>query len=102
MLTNGVPVTGLVESTIGGDLMYSIVVPSGKRQLVIKTSGSIGDDDIYVGNGYQPTDYSYDTYSDNYGDYENITYNNPAAGTYYILVEAYEPFSGVSLVATFK
>ena len=102
VLINGKSVKGLAEATVDSGKLYSIVVPSGKSSLVIKTSGTVGDDDIYVARGYKPTDSSFDKYSDNYGDNESITYKSPKAGTYYILVEAYQAFSGVTLVATFK
>ncbi|PRC94361.1 protease pro-enzyme activation domain-containing protein [Solimicrobium silvestre] len=102
VLSSGVPVTGLAEATEGSGLYYSIVVPAGKSSLVIKTTGTVGDDDIYVGKNYKPTLNNFDKYSDNYGDNDSVTYRNPAAGTYYVFVEAYQAFSGVTLTATFK
>jgi serine protease len=102
VLINGVPLTGLAESKAGQDMMFSIVVPAGKSTLTFKTSGTIGDADIYAAFGRLPTDYSYDKFSDNYGDYETITFKSPKAGTYYLLLEAYQPFSGVTLTGTYK
>jgi hypothetical protein len=95
-------VTGLAEATVDAGMMYSIVVPPGKRSLVIKTSGRVGNAAIYVAKGYEPTNSSFDKFSDNVGDYQDVRYKSPAAGTYYIWVEAYKAFRGVKLEATYK
>ncbi|MBC3862575.1 pre-peptidase C-terminal domain-containing protein [Undibacterium jejuense] len=98
VLTNGVPVTGLAL-TSGNSKVYTFVVPAGRSSLTIKTSGGKGDADIYVKLGSAPTTTSYLKKSDGPTTTETITISRPAAGTYYVLLNAYATFSGVSLVA---
>ena len=99
VLQNGVPVTGL-GLTVGNSKVYTIVVPAGHSKLTIKTSGGQGDCDIYVKLGSAPTTTSYLKKSDGPTTSENISISRPAAGTYYVLLNAYATFSGVSLVAS--
>jgi pseudomonalisin/xanthomonalisin len=67
-----------------------------------KTTGSVGDADIYVKIGSAPTTSSYTKVSDGNTDNESITFTSPKAGTYYLLLESYKSFSGVTLTATIK
>ena len=99
-LTNGVAVTGISLAT-GASKLYSIVVPSGKASLTIKLSGGTGDGDIYAKMGSAPTTTSYTKKSDGSTNTETITFTSPAAGTYYILVNAYSTVSSTSLKATY-
>ena len=99
-LTNGVAVTGISLST-GASKLYSIVVPSGKASLTIKLSGGTGDGDIYARMTTAPTTTSYTKKSDGSTNTETITFTSPAAGTYYILVNAYSTVSSTSLKATY-
>lgn len=101
VLTSGTPVNNLAATTDSGTV-YSIVVPAGMSSLTFKTTGAAGDADIYSQFGSAPTTSSYQKISDSYGDYESITYRYPKAGTYYVLVQAYQSFSGVTLTATMK
>jgi len=100
-LTSGVPVTGLAESR-GTGVVYSITVPSGANSLTFKTSGQVGDADIYASFGSAPTTSNYQKISDGDTDYETITFTRPKAGTYYVLLQAYKTFSGVTLTGTVK
>jgi serine protease len=102
VLINGKSVKGLAEATVDSGKLYSIVVPSGKSSLVIKTSGTVGNAALFVARGYDPTSSSFDKTSDNAGDYQNVTFKAPVAGTYYIWVEAFKPFKGVTLEAIYK
>ncbi|MGM9513557.1 M4 family metallopeptidase [Roseateles sp. DB2] len=99
-LTNGVAVTGISLAT-GASKLYSIVVPSGKASLTIKLSGGTGDGDIYARMTTAPTTTSYTKKSDGSTNTETITFTSPAAGTYYILVNAYSTVSSTSLKATY-
>jgi pseudomonalisin/xanthomonalisin len=100
VLSNGVPVTGLALST-GNSKVYTITVPAGRPSLTIKTSGGSGDADLYVKMGSAPTTSSYLKKSDGPTTSESITISSPAAGTYYVMVNSYATFSGVSLVANY-
>lgn len=98
VLKSGVPVTGLGLPT-GSSKVYTIVVPAGRTSLSFKTSGGRGDADIYVSFGSAPTTSSYQYVSDGSTTAESITIRNPKAGTYYLLLNSYATFSGVTLVA---
>ncbi|HWX01046.1 protease pro-enzyme activation domain-containing protein [Collimonas sp.] len=98
VLTSGVPVTGL-GLPAGSSKVYTIVVPAGRTSLTFKTSGGRGDADIYASFGTAPTTSSYQYVSDGSTTSENITIRNPKAGTYYLLLNSYATFSGVTLVA---
>ncbi|HLO93225.1 MAG TPA: M4 family metallopeptidase [Burkholderiaceae bacterium] len=99
-LTNGVAVTG-ISLAKGASKLYSIAVPSGKASLTIKLSGGTGDGDIYAKMGSAPTTTSYTKKSDGSTNTETITFTSPAAGTYYILVNAFAAVSSTSLKATY-
>jgi Zn-dependent metalloprotease len=98
-LQNGVAVTNLSGST-GTKLYYTVTVPSGtSSKLTITTSGGTGDEDLYVKLGSNPTTSSYNCRPYVTGNNETCTFNAPA-GTYYIMLNGYSAFSGVSLKAT--
>ena len=97
-LQNGVPVTGLSGST-GTKLYYTVTVPSGTGSLTIATSGGTGDEDLYVKFGSNPTTSSYNCRPYKTGNNESCTFSAPAAGTYYIMLNGYTAFSGVTLQA---
>ena len=99
VLSNGVPVSNLALST-GQSRVYTFTVPAGRPSVAFKTSGGTGDCDIYVKLGSAPTTSSYLAKSDGSTTTENITISTPTAGTYYLLLNAYATFSGVTLVAS--
>ena len=98
-LTNGVPVTGLSDTT-GGEKFYKIEVPAGQTKLEIQISGGTGDCDLYVKRGAMPTTTDYDYRPFLFGNNESVTVNNPAAGTWYIMLRAYNTYAGVTLLAS--
>ena len=99
-LSNGVAVTGLSGAT-GSWAYYKITVPAGQSSLVIAISGGTGDCDLYVKLGSQPssTSYNYRPYLS--GNAETVTVTNPAAGDWYIGLNAYAAYSGLTLKATY-
>ena len=101
VLTSGVSV-GSIAVASKASRMFSIVVPSGKTSLVFKMSGGTGDGDLYARVTTAPTNTSYTYSSTGSTNAETITYTNPAAGTYYVMVYGYSAVSGASLVATVK
>ena len=100
-LTNGVPVTGL-SGPASSETFYAIVVPAGQDDLEIKISGGIGDCDLYVRRGALPTFTTYDYRPYKIGNNETVPVASPAAGTWYIMLRGYTPYSGLTLVATFS
>ncbi len=99
-LTNGQAVTGLSGGS-GSWAYYKIAVPSGQTQLEIKIWGGSGDCDLYVKRGAQPTSSSYDYRPYLNGNNETVTVSNPAAGDWYVGLNGYAAYSGMSLQATY-
>lgn len=100
-LQNGVPVNGLSGAT-GASLAYTIAIPSGASNLVVRTSGGSGDPDLYVRFGSPPTLSVYDCRSFAIGPTEQCTFATPSAGTYHVLISGFAAFSGMSLTATWQ
>ncbi|WP_413623556.1 protease pro-enzyme activation domain-containing protein [Luteibacter sp. Lutesp34] len=99
VLQNGVAVTGL-SAAKNGKLNYTVVVPSGATNLKIAISGGTGDADLYVKFGSAPTTSSYDCRPYVTGNSESCTAASPSTGTYYVMLNAYAAFSGVTLKAS--
>ncbi len=100
-LTNGVAVTGLSGSA-GVGQYFKIDVPAGQDSLKISTSGGTGDVDLYVRLGAQPTTTSYDYRPYKVGNNETVDVNDPAGGTWYIMLRGYTNYAGVTLKATYS
>ncbi len=100
VLSNGVPVTNLSGAT-GSSKQFTMVVPSGATNLKFVTSGGSGDADLYVKFGSAPTTASYDCKSDGSTTSETCSISTAQAGTYYVLVYGYAPYSGVSLTGSY-
>ena len=100
-LTNGQTVNNLSGAT-GAWQYFKITVPSGQTSLAINMSGGTGDADLYVKLGAQPTLTVYDYRPYLTGNNESVNVSNPAAGDWYIGIEGYAAYSGVSLQATYS
>lgn len=100
ILENGVPLTNL-SATSGQELRYTLEVPAGASNLQFQISGGTGDADLYVKFGAPPTlsDYDYRPYLN--GNNETVSIASVQEGTYYVMLQAYASFSGVSLVGSF-
>ena len=92
------------DNTIGhasGQVMYRVFIPEGTTQAVFRLLGPNGDADFYIRFGAAPTlatrTGTGTCHSFNFFTNETCTINNPAEGTWYILVDAYEPFTGANL-----
>ena len=101
VLQNGVAVTGLA-ATAGNTLSYTMVVPAGASGLKFVTSGGTGDGDLYVKFGSAPTTSSYDCRSWVSGNSETCSIATAQAGTYYVMINAYSTFSGMSLTGSYS
>lgn len=99
-LTNGVAVTGLADTT-GGQKFFKLVVPAGQTSLSFRITGGTGDADLYTKSGARPSLSAYDCRPYLTGNSETCTVNSPAAGTYYVMLNAYSAYSGVSLTGTY-
>jgi hypothetical protein len=99
-LINGVPEVGLSGAT-NEELFFKIVVPAGLDYLDFEMSGGTGDADMYIRKGSKPTMSNWDYRPYLIGNNESTHIDDPAAATWYVMLKAYQAFSGVSLVATY-
>jgi len=100
-LANGVPLAGL-SAAAGTSSLYAIEVPAGASTLSIVTSGGTGDLDMLVKRGQVPTAVVFDCSSGGANNNESCNFNAPAAGTWYIRLQAFSAYSGATLVATWQ
>ncbi|AKT38447.1 S8 family peptidase [Chondromyces crocatus] len=100
-LRSGVPLTGL-SAPVGAWIHHTFPVPAGAARVRFQMSGGVGDADLYVKRGAQPTVTSYDCRPYLLGNVETCTSNNPAEGMYHVSIRAYGAFSGVSLAANLE
>lgn len=96
-LQNGVPVTG-ISGARNSKTYFTVTVPAGSA-LTIATSGGTGDMDLYVKQGSKPTTTSYDCRPYKAGNNETCSGSNES-GTYYIMLNGYRAYSGVTLKAS--
>ncbi len=101
VLTSGVAVTGVSAALNSWSTTYTIVVPSGKTNLTVTTSGGTGDGDLYVRLGSAPTTSTYTCRPYLTGNNESCSIT-PTAGTYYIRVYGYSAAAGITLKATYS
>jgi vibriolysin len=99
-LTNGVPVTGLSGSS-GSKKYYTLEVPAGQTSLKFETTGGTGDADLYVRFGSAPNSGTYDCRPYTGGNAEACNFTNPQAGTWYVMVNGYSAYSGLTLTGTY-
>ncbi|MET0255110.1 MAG: protease pro-enzyme activation domain-containing protein [Luteibacter sp.] len=99
VLQNGVAVSGL-SAAKNGQLKYTVAVPAGAKNLKVAISGGSGDADLYLKFGSAPTTSSYDCRPYVTGNTESCSVTTPKTGTYYVLLNGYAAFSGVTLKAT--
>ena len=101
VLSNGVPVTGISGAT-GSQQSWTMAVPAGSSNLQFQMSGGTGDADMYVRFGAAPTLTTYDCRPYANGNSENCTFAAPSTGTYYVMLNGYAAYSGVSLVGSYS
>ncbi|WP_240197140.1 PKD domain-containing protein [Nonomuraea lactucae] len=80
---------------------FFLWVPAGVSKLVIHSSGSTGNADLYYSNRNWATTTSYTQRSTNAGSAETLTVNNPASGYHYISLYATQAFSGAAVNVEF-
>ncbi|WP_044182789.1 M4 family metallopeptidase [Hyalangium minutum] len=102
VLSNGVAATNVGATAGNFSCTYTLTVPSGQTSLSFALSGGTGDGDMYVKFGTAPTTSVYDCRPYTSGNAETCNFTNPAAGTWYVKVNAYSDFSGASLKGTYS
>lgn len=81
---------------------FMVQLPPGATNLVVTTSGGLGDMDLYVKLGVAPTLTAYDCKSVRSDNAESCGIATPYSGDYYILLNSYEAYSGVTLRVTYR
>jgi vibriolysin len=99
-LSNGVAVGA--SGSLNQKTYYKLTVPAGQTSLVFNLSGGTGDADMYVNFGTAPTSSTYQCRPYLSGNTETCTFTNPAAGDWYVMLNAYATYSGVSLKGTYS
>jgi hypothetical protein len=91
-LSNGVGVAGSTSSTSANSSWrdYTVAIPSGASNLVISTTNSTGDLDLYVRFGSAPTLSAYDCRPYTGSGNESCTFATPSTGTYFVRVYGYQ------------
>jgi serine protease len=91
-LSNGVGVAGSTNSTSANSSWrdYTVAIPSGASNLVISTTNSTGDLDLYVRFGSAPTLSAYDCRPYTGSGNESCTFATPSTGTYFVRVYGYQ------------
>lgn len=100
-LSNGVPVPGLAAAE-GAQLRFAMMVPAGATGLRFDTTGGSGDADLYVKFGAAPSTVVNDCQSISETTAESCTFPTPQAGTYFVNLDAFTAFSGVTLTGQFS
>ncbi|ASM52291.1 vibriolysin [Pseudoalteromonas espejiana DSM 9414] len=100
-LTNGVTRTG-ISGAAKQQLFFTLEVPAGATDLQFNTTGGSGDADLYVQYASKPTLNTYDCKSTTSSSTENCSISNVQTGTYYVMVEAWNAISGISLTGSFN
>jgi PKD repeat protein len=100
-LTNGVGVS-VASSTVNEKKYWTVAIPSGASNLVISIAGGTGDADLYVKFGAQPGTAAgtYDCRPYLGGNNESCSFATPSVGTYHVMLNTYQAYSGVTLKAT--
>ena len=99
VLQNGVAITG-ISDTQNNEQNWTMVVPAGATNLSFNISGGTGDADLYVRFGSAPTTATYDCRPWLNGNNETCN-QTVQAGTYYLMIRAYNNYSGVSLIGNY-
>jgi hypothetical protein len=100
-LDNCVPLAGLAGDQ-DSEMLFKIDVPADQNSLHIEISGGTGDADLYVKKGDKPTTKSWDYHPGLHGNNEAVDIQNPAATTWYIMIQGYQAYAGVTLQACYK
>ena len=95
------PINQAISGATGSTQYFSVAVPAGASNLVIRTSGGTGDLDLYVRASFLPTTSVYDCASTSSTNNETCTFLAPAAATYNIMLQGYAAFSGATLSVTY-
>jgi len=99
-LKNGVPVSGL-NGAKNEDLEYEMHVPAGATNIRFSISGGTGDADLFVKFASKPTSTNFDCRPYLNGNNESCNALTNSGNTYYIKINGYRAFTGVTLTGSY-
>ncbi len=99
VLQNTAPIS--VNLAAGQQQFFRIDVPAGQGLLRFDTFSGTGDVDLYVQVGAHPSTTNNICKSESPGTTESCVFTSPAAGTYFILLNATQATSGVFVQGAF-
>ncbi|HER19620.1 MAG TPA: hypothetical protein ENO14_01085, partial [Chromatiales bacterium] len=99
-LLNGVPVEGL-SGQAGSEQYYTVVVPNGADEMVVRIFGGTGDCDLYLRQGAEPTTAAYDHRPYKVGNDESVVVTSPVAGIWYIMLRGFADYADLTLEVTY-
>lgn len=100
-LRNGVTVAGITENA-KAERVFTLNVPDNATNLNFITSGGSGDADLYVKFNSAPTLTSFDCKSTTSSSNESCEIGNAQAGVYYVMVQAWNAITNVSLTGSYN
>jgi hypothetical protein len=95
----GITSNGELEQTYTSDI-WRVTVGTNVTAMNILLECEPNDFDVYGRRGEHPTTYTYDWEAGNLGN-ENFTHENPAKGTWYIMVYPYEGVGSYNITVNF-
>ena len=97
LLQSGIPQQDFAGTNAG--TIFRLVVPERAKEIVFQSSGGKGDCDLFVRRGVHPTTEDYDGSSQGGGTRESVSVSDPEPGVWYLLVQGYGRYSGVTITA---
>jgi serine protease len=101
VLTNGVSVEN-ISGAMNDEVQFAMAVPAGASNLEFRISAGTGDADLYVSFGAPPTTLVYECRPYSGGGAETCTIPTPQTGTYYVMLQGYSAFTGITLRGSFS
>ena len=99
VLQNGVPATG-ISGTQSSPANFELDNVSAGQTVTFTITGGTGDADLYARFGQAPTLTQFDCRPYLTGNEESCTLTAPADGNYYVMLNAFQNFTGVSLTGS--
>jgi hypothetical protein len=100
-LSNNTPISNQ-SNTQGSIRNFKFAVPSGMTTLTIAITGGSGDADLYVKYGQLATTSVWDQRPYLGTSNETVTISAPRAGDYYVMINGYSAYSGLTIRASYS
>ncbi|WP_196138613.1 pre-peptidase C-terminal domain-containing protein [Aliikangiella sp. G2MR2-5] len=100
-LTNGLARASLAANQ-NEQLTFYFEVPQEAKNVSFEIYGGVGDADLYVRHGQEPSLSQYDCRPWKSGNEESCNFSQPSEGIYYVMLNGYNSFSDLTLVASYQ